>query len=132
MHNALNKAKFENSSMSPSQISIMAPCFWTKADVKAGAARDDVLIWGETTWISGHKNVGPDDISDYSSFKALDALIAYYMNRTAYPNLNVSRIRSSILRHLLTKLVVDRCPRGTFCRSSDGPAICWSEAYGRR
>ncbi|KIK64609.1 hypothetical protein GYMLUDRAFT_220590 [Collybiopsis luxurians FD-317 M1] len=88
MNNALNKANYENSSISRSQISIMAPCFWTEADVKAGAARDDVLIWGATTWISGHKNVGPDGISDYSSFKALDSLIAYYMNRTAYPNLN--------------------------------------------
>ncbi|KIK64608.1 hypothetical protein GYMLUDRAFT_240582 [Collybiopsis luxurians FD-317 M1] len=88
MNNALNKATFKNSSISRSQISIMAPCFWTEADVKAGAARDDVLVWGATTWVSGHKNVGPENISHYSSFKALDSLIAYYMNRTAYPNLN--------------------------------------------
>ncbi|KAF5362833.1 hypothetical protein D9757_013840 [Collybiopsis confluens] len=88
MNNALNKATYQNTSVSRSQISIMAPCFWTEVDVQAGAAKPDVLVWGETTWISGHENVGPSGISNYSSYQALDALIAYYMDRSTYPNLN--------------------------------------------
>lgn len=90
MNNALYLANYQNSSISRSQISIMAPCFWTQADVEAGAAQADVLIWGMTTWISGHENVGPTGVSDYSSFKALDALIEHYMNRSVYPKLKVS------------------------------------------
>ncbi|KAJ3751745.1 hypothetical protein EV360DRAFT_89420 [Lentinula raphanica] len=88
MNNALYLANYQNSSISRSQISLMAPCFWTEADVEAGAAPEDVLIWGMTTWISGHENTGPDGIDGYSSFEALDRLIGYYMNRTVYPNLN--------------------------------------------
>ncbi|KAJ3888571.1 hypothetical protein GG344DRAFT_53366 [Lentinula edodes] len=87
MNNALYLANYHNSSISRSQISIMAPCFWTQPDVEAGAAQADVLIWGMTTWISGHENVGPTGVSDYSSFKALDALIEHYMNKSVYPKL---------------------------------------------
>ncbi|KAJ3809587.1 hypothetical protein F5876DRAFT_43583 [Lentinula aff. lateritia] len=87
MNNALYLANYQNSSISRSQISIMAPCFWTQVDVEAGAAQPDVLIWGTTTWISGHANVGPTGVSDYSSFKALDALIEHYMHKSVYPNL---------------------------------------------
>ncbi|KAJ4465588.1 hypothetical protein C8R41DRAFT_898491 [Lentinula lateritia] len=78
MNNALYLANYQNSSISRSQISIMAPCFWTQADVEAGAAQAD---------ISGHENVGPTGVSDYSSFKALDALIEHYMNKSVYPKL---------------------------------------------
>ncbi|KAJ3734611.1 hypothetical protein DFJ43DRAFT_1152276 [Lentinula guzmanii] len=54
MNNALYLANYQNSSILRSQISIMAPCFWTEADVEA--AQSDVLVWGMTTWISGHEN----------------------------------------------------------------------------
>ncbi|KAJ6457162.1 hypothetical protein C8R47DRAFT_172841 [Mycena vitilis] len=87
MNNALYIANHNDSSISRDKISIMAPCFWTEVDVEAGAASDDVLIWGATTWISGHDNVGPANITSFSSFDALDSLIAYYMDKTAYPNL---------------------------------------------
>ena len=89
MNNALVKAISQNSSISPSEISIMAPCFWTELDVQAGAAQPDVLVFGETTWIDGKENVGPATISKYSSFRVLDNLIAYYMDRIRFPNLNV-------------------------------------------
>ncbi|KIK55672.1 hypothetical protein GYMLUDRAFT_175314 [Collybiopsis luxurians FD-317 M1] len=88
MNNALVKANAQNSSIDPSQISIMAPCFWTELDVQAGAAQSDVLVFGLTTWIDGKENVGPSTISKYSSFRVLDDLIAYYMDRIRYPNLN--------------------------------------------
>ncbi|KAJ7124020.1 hypothetical protein C8R43DRAFT_1031569 [Mycena crocata] len=87
MNNALYIASHNDSSISREKISVMGPCFWTEVDVKAGAASDDVLIWGTTTWVSGHNNVGPANITSYSSFDALDALIAYYMDKTAYPKL---------------------------------------------
>ncbi|KAJ3964325.1 hypothetical protein EV361DRAFT_874093 [Lentinula raphanica] len=88
MNNALYLTSYQNSSISRSQISPMAPCFWTEANVEAGAAPEDVLIWGMRTWISGHENTGPDGIDGCSSFEALDRLIGYYMNRTVYSNLN--------------------------------------------
>ncbi|KAJ6457163.1 hypothetical protein C8R47DRAFT_172935 [Mycena vitilis] len=88
MNNALYIANHNDSTISRDKISIMAPCFWTDVDVKAGAASNDVLIWGNTTWVSGHDNTGPASVASYSSFDALDSLIAYYMNKTAYPNLN--------------------------------------------
>ncbi len=35
-------------------------------------------------------NVGPDSISEFSSYDVLDSLVDYYMDTDMYPNLNVS------------------------------------------
>ncbi|KAK0450592.1 uncharacterized protein EV420DRAFT_741788 [Desarmillaria tabescens] len=86
-NNALYNATYDDPTINRDEISIMTPCFFDEDDLEAGAAQDGQLLWGRTTWISGHRNVGPDSISDFSSFDVLDALVAYYMNTTVYPNL---------------------------------------------
>ncbi|KAK0471831.1 hypothetical protein IW261DRAFT_1344112, partial [Armillaria novae-zelandiae] len=88
MNNALYNATDDDPTIERSHISIMAPCFFTEADLEAGAAQDDQLIWDNTTWISGHSNVA-DCPSNFSTYDVLDSLIAYYMNTTVYPNLQV-------------------------------------------
>ncbi|KAK0452201.1 uncharacterized protein EV420DRAFT_1645842 [Desarmillaria tabescens] len=88
-NNALYNATYNDPTIKHSQISIMCPCFLTKADLNAGAANDRQLLWEETTWISGHRNVAPDSVCGVNSFDVLDALVAYYMNRNVYPNLKV-------------------------------------------
>ncbi len=88
MNNALYNATYDDPTIERSHISIMAPCFFTEADLVAGAAQDDQLIWDNTTWISGHSNVA-DSPSNFSTYDVLDTLVAYYMNTTIYPNLQV-------------------------------------------
>lgn len=90
MNNALYVANAADPTLSREEISIFAPCFFTTVDVQSGAAESDSLVWGDTTWVSGQKNVGPSGISDWSSFDVLDTLVEYYMDRDTYPNLNVS------------------------------------------
>ncbi|KAF8888199.1 hypothetical protein CPB85DRAFT_288993 [Mucidula mucida] len=92
MNNALYVANAADASLKREEISIFAPCFFTQVDVTAGAAQKDSLVFGDTTWISGQKNVGPDGVSDLSSYDVLDDIVDYYMDRTAYPNLNVVMI----------------------------------------
>lgn len=89
MNNALYNATYDDPSIVREHISILGPCFFDEDDLTAGAARDGQLLWGRTTWMSGHTNVAPESISGYSSFDALDSLIAYYMDKTVYPNLQV-------------------------------------------
>ncbi|KAK0221242.1 hypothetical protein EDD85DRAFT_960409 [Armillaria nabsnona] len=89
INNALYKATYDDPSIKREHTSILGPCFFTEEDLTAGAAQDGQLLYGATTWIDGHHNVAPDSISDYSSFDVLDALVAYYMDKTLYPNLKV-------------------------------------------
>ncbi|KAK0196324.1 hypothetical protein F5146DRAFT_323046, partial [Armillaria mellea] len=89
INNALYNASYTDPTITRSQISILGPCFFTSADLSAGAAQDGQLLYGATTWIDGHHNIAPDSVSDYSSFDVLDALVAYYMDKTTYPNLEV-------------------------------------------
>lgn len=67
----------------------MAPGFLTELDLQAGAAKPSYLLWGKTTWVSGHNNVAPAGVTDFSSYKVLDILIDFYMNRGTFPNLEV-------------------------------------------
>ncbi|PBK59281.1 hypothetical protein ARMSODRAFT_899499 [Armillaria solidipes] len=89
INNALYNATYNDPTINREHISILGPCFFTEADLDAGAAQDGQLLYGATTWIDGHHNVAPDSISDFSSFDVLDALVAYYMDKTIYPNLKV-------------------------------------------
>ncbi|KAK0209461.1 hypothetical protein IW262DRAFT_1416835 [Armillaria fumosa] len=89
LNNALYKASYTDPTITRKQISILGPCFFSEADLDAGAAQDGQLLYGATTWIDGHHNVAPDSVDDYSSFDVLDALVAYYMDKTIYPNLKV-------------------------------------------
>ncbi|KAF8883662.1 hypothetical protein CPB85DRAFT_1233192 [Mucidula mucida] len=89
MNNALYVANANDSSLKREEISIMGPCFFNANDLSAGAAKSDQLVWGDTTWISGHYNIGPDSISEFSSYDVLDSLVDYYMDTDMYPNLNV-------------------------------------------
>ena len=66
----------------------MAPCWWTQEDLNAGAAEETQLIWGKMTWVSGKYNVGPSLVAKFSSYSVLDSLVAHYMDRSVYPNLN--------------------------------------------
>ncbi|KAK0209262.1 hypothetical protein DFS33DRAFT_520634 [Desarmillaria ectypa] len=86
-NNALYNATHNDPAIKRNEISILSPCFFDEADLEAGAAKNGQLLWGKTTWVDGHRNVAPDSISDFSSFYVLDALVAYYMNTTVYPNL---------------------------------------------
>ncbi|KAF9041992.1 hypothetical protein BDZ89DRAFT_1109651 [Hymenopellis radicata] len=59
------------------EVSIMAPCFFDKADRAAGALQSDQLSWGRIDWVTGEYNVGPKSVSNYSSFSVLDSLVDY-------------------------------------------------------
>ncbi|KAK0447033.1 uncharacterized protein EV420DRAFT_887162 [Desarmillaria tabescens] len=89
LNNALYNATYNDPTIKREHISILGPCFFTEADLKGGAAKDGQLLWGTTTWISGHPNIAPDSVSGFSSFDVLDALVAYYMDKSVYPNLKV-------------------------------------------
>jgi len=66
-------------------ISIMAPCYLTDLDL-AGAATSDNLLFGKTTWVSGHKNIAPPGI-ETSAYEVMDELVNYYLDRTKFPAL---------------------------------------------
>ncbi|KAK0212064.1 hypothetical protein DFS33DRAFT_1248379, partial [Desarmillaria ectypa] len=89
INNALYNATYNDPTIKREHVSILGPCFFTEADLKGGAAQDGQLLWGTTTWISGHPNIAPDSVSDFSSFDVLDALVAHYMDKSVYPNLKV-------------------------------------------
>ncbi|KIY70692.1 hypothetical protein CYLTODRAFT_347276 [Cylindrobasidium torrendii FP15055 ss-10] len=87
LNNALDTAAAAKSSVKPSKISVMSPCFFNTLDVDAGAVVEDQLVFNGTTWSSGHSNVLPDSISDFSAYDVLDELIAFYMDKDTFPNL---------------------------------------------
>jgi len=66
-------------------VSIMAPCYLAEMDL-AGAATADNIIFGETTWVSGHKNVAPANV-EVSAYEVMDELINYYLDTTKFPAL---------------------------------------------
>ncbi|KAK0484143.1 hypothetical protein EDD18DRAFT_1112195 [Armillaria luteobubalina] len=88
INNALYNATYHDSSIRRENISVMAPCFFTQPDMQAGAAEEDVLLWGMTTWIGGKENILPNSIPNFGSFDVLDALVAYYLDTGTFPNLN--------------------------------------------
>jgi len=67
-------------------VSIMAPCFLTDIDL-AGAATPGNVLFGKTTWISGHQNTLPSNVTDVSSYDVMDELISYYLDITKFPSL---------------------------------------------
>jgi len=66
-------------------VSIMAPCYFAELDL-AGAATEDNIIFGKTTWVSGHKNVAPANV-EISAYDIMDELINYYLDTTRFPAL---------------------------------------------
>ncbi|KAK0200200.1 hypothetical protein DFS33DRAFT_1395473 [Desarmillaria ectypa] len=83
----------------------MAPCFFTEADLEAGVAQDGQLIWDNMTWISRHCNVA-DHPSNFSTYDVLDVLVAYYMNTTVYPNLQVVVVAGHLAGGQMTQCYV--------------------------
>jgi len=65
----------------------MAPCYLADIDL-AGAATPDNIIFGETTWVSGHKNTGPSTV-ETSAYEVMDELMNYYLDTTKFPALEV-------------------------------------------
>jgi len=63
----------------------MVPCFLTDLD-RIGAAVEGNIIFGHTTWVSGHKNIAPDTI-DISAYDIMDELVSFYMNTAKFPAL---------------------------------------------
>jgi hypothetical protein len=79
------------------EVSITAPCFLIDVDVNAGAATNETLIFGETTWASGHYAVGPDNATNVSAFQVLDEIVDFYMDRDRFPSLHVRYNSFSLL-----------------------------------
>lgn len=67
-------------------VSIMAPCFLTDIDVASGAATEGNILFGLTTWVSGHKNTQPSTV-ETSAYEVVDELINYYMDKEKFPAL---------------------------------------------
>jgi hypothetical protein len=62
-----------------------------EVDADAGAVDDTSLVFGLTTWASGHDAVRPWEVrKKVSSYDVLDDLVAYYMDILRYPNIRVS------------------------------------------
>lgn len=89
LNNALLVASQSDTSISLETISIMSPCFFDQQDLTAGAVKSDQLSWKSLNWITGAYNSNPSTVTNYSSYDAVDSLVAYYMNRNMYPNLTV-------------------------------------------
>ncbi|KIY72731.1 hypothetical protein CYLTODRAFT_388319 [Cylindrobasidium torrendii FP15055 ss-10] len=88
VNNALYNLVDQNSTVDRTTISIMNPCFMAEKDVDAGAVSEGQLIWNDTTWISGHTNIGPDSLVDtVSSYDVVDRLVKHYQDTDAYPKL---------------------------------------------
>ncbi|KAF9027093.1 hypothetical protein BDZ89DRAFT_817906 [Hymenopellis radicata] len=130
MNNALYIAAEKDSGIKRSEVSIMGPCYFTEQDRDAGSARDDVLLWGDTTWASGFYNTGPDSIKKYSAFDVLDELVAYYMDRTNFPNLNTVVVGGHSLgaqmaqHYAVLRKVTKNDDRLHFWIANPG-SICW-------
>jgi len=66
-------------------VSIMAPCYLTDVDL-AGAAVEGNILFGYTTWVSGHSNTQPASV-ETSAYEVLDELVNYYLDTTKFPAL---------------------------------------------
>ncbi|PBK67911.1 hypothetical protein ARMSODRAFT_1085611 [Armillaria solidipes] len=96
--------------------------FVTEADLKAGAAHDDQLIWDNTTWISGHSNV-TDNPSSFSTYNVLDA---YSMNTTVYPNLQATPMAAKRLSPTWLSIEDDAgCIFGSILMLADLGPMVW-------
>jgi hypothetical protein len=95
IHNTVIRASERDNlgvSVRVEEVSIMTPCFMNAVDITGGAIENGTLIYGGTTWSSGHYAVAPENSTKISSYEVLDDLVNYYMDRTTFPNLNVSVI----------------------------------------
>jgi len=63
----------------------MAPCYLTDMDL-AGAATPGNLLFGKTTWVSGHQNTQPTTVQT-SAYDVMDDLINYYLDKEKFPAL---------------------------------------------
>jgi hypothetical protein len=88
VNNALLQAAESFGDVNENEVSIMAPCFLIDVD-RAGAASDRSILFGQTTWASGHRSAAPDFADPISSFEVIDRLLAHYTNTDIYPNLKV-------------------------------------------
>jgi len=91
MHNGLITAASKFDDVVESEIAVMAPCFMIQEDLAAGAATPDNILYGRTTWISGHKNVAPEG-TDMSSYDVMDFLVEQFFDKEVYPNLEVNPV----------------------------------------
>jgi hypothetical protein len=87
-HNALIQASEKGLGVNVNEVNIIAPCFMAEADT-AGAVQQGDLVFGLTTWASGHYATGPADATEISSFQVLDEIVEYYTDKTQFPSLNV-------------------------------------------
>lgn len=63
----------------------MGPCFLNDMDL-IGAATPGNLLFGKTTWVSGHKNTQPLTV-ETSSYDVMDELINFYLDKEKFPAL---------------------------------------------
>lgn len=66
-------------------VSIAGPCFLAESDL-AGAAKEGDILFGDTTWISGHQNIQPPSVQ-ISSYEVIDELVDYYLDQDKFPAL---------------------------------------------
>jgi len=66
-------------------VSTMVPCYLTDVDL-VGAAQQGNILFGLTTWASGHQNTQPTSVQA-SAYDVLDELINYYLDAAKFPNL---------------------------------------------
>lgn len=93
MNNGLITAADKYDDVKMEETAVMAPCFLVAQDLTAGSASEDNILWGQTTWISGHKNTEPSHL-ELSSYDVMDILVDQFMDTDTYPNLQVGRIIS--------------------------------------
>jgi len=109
----------------------MGPCFLVEQDKTAGSANDQTLVWGTTTWISGHESKLPEG-SDVSSYDIMDQLIGYYLDKNTYPNLKVSTLLVTFPLLFSSSSSVEHCSGRTQRRCSADPTLCCSQEVDRR
>lgn len=81
---------------------IVTPILWNTDDVTAGGAEATDVVWHSARWSIGAAARAPGDF-DWTSFKALDALVDHFFNTTAYPALTSIVIGGHSAGALLTQ-----------------------------
>lgn len=97
MHAALDAAVQSNQGVNEDEVGIWSVSFWNQKDTGAfpwddskpdgQKATSNILVWEENGWEDGQTSIYPSNVS-ISSFEVLDNVVAYFANRTLFPNVD--------------------------------------------
>lgn len=98
MHSALDVAVQSHPDVvSEDEVGIWAVSFWNQEDTGAfpwdaskppgQMATSNILVWQDNGWEDGQESIYPTNLN-VSSYEVLDNVVAYFSNRTLFPNVD--------------------------------------------